>query len=167
MKKLFALFAMLVLWSAAYAEFSSSQVELRTDLKNFLTEEGFQPEIDGDGDIKYKYQGKTYFISIIVDNEETPFLVNLDSYYTYPEGMPRIAVKLSAYKLNNWKSIKLVCGDSNFIIRSSMFIRNAEAFKQVFYRIMSAISDANSKFMDEMSEAQKELNDYMNPSGIN
>ena len=34
--------------------FNSEQLALRTDLFNFLMEEGFMPELDSDGDIKFK-----------------------------------------------------------------------------------------------------------------
>ena len=45
----------------AYADdLTSSQLKLRNEIKAFLQEEGFMPEIDSDGDIKFKKEGSTY-----------------------------------------------------------------------------------------------------------
>jgi hypothetical protein len=36
----------------------------------FLAQEGFRGEIDSDGDVQFKYQGKPYWIDVQEDDEE-------------------------------------------------------------------------------------------------
>lgn len=61
---LFAFVAIAVALSAHGADLSREASNLRSQIKSYLSQEGYVPSIDEDGDIKFKYQGNTYFIRL-------------------------------------------------------------------------------------------------------
>lgn len=44
------------------ADLSQKAQNMRTQLKSFLTSNGYSPSIDSDGDIKFKHDGGTYYV---------------------------------------------------------------------------------------------------------
>ena len=49
-------------------EFDNKQLEIRLDLVKYLTEEGFSPKIDKDGDVKFsKDDTNYYFIYLLAE----------------------------------------------------------------------------------------------------
>ena len=64
MKRILLLFILIIAISStalAQKKFNSEQLQLRSSIELFLREEGFMPEIDSDGDIKFKKEGEPYF----------------------------------------------------------------------------------------------------------
>lgn len=70
---------LLILPSISFAQsdsgLNSEQLALRTDLFNFLKEEGFMPELDSDGDIKFKSEGQPYYIRVSKTDENPMYVV--------------------------------------------------------------------------------------------
>lgn len=59
---LFTLIAMVACLST-YAEVTGEALRMRSQIKNYLTTEGYVPTIDSDGDIAVKIEGEKFFIS--------------------------------------------------------------------------------------------------------
>ncbi|MCM1378010.1 MAG: YbjN domain-containing protein [Clostridium sp.] len=67
MKKiLFIIMAVIatIFTSQASDELTGRGLTLRNNIQNYLRSQGYSPEIDSDGDIKFKYEGKSYYVSI-------------------------------------------------------------------------------------------------------
>ena len=79
----------------AQKDLNSSQLKLRTEIFNFLKEEGFAPEIDKDGDIKFKRQGNYHYV-IIAENNESPMYVEMERYVAVPEKYSDTSVHFSS-----------------------------------------------------------------------
>lgn len=127
-------------------DLTRSQISLRDNIKSYLRTEGFQPEIDSDGDIKFKRQGKTYFIRISA-TDENPMYVSLSRYYEYSDNISRS--KLIFFNANNsYKSCKVTPHKELFSIGVEMFVNSSTAFTSVFYKLVEVIEGVE----DEVSK---------------
>ena len=136
----------------AYADdLTPSQLKLRNEIKAFLQEEGFMPEIDSDGDIKFKKEGSIYYIKVY-SSDTSPMYVALSLGFNKPEGYSDEAIKIAANELNFYKGVKVLCMDNGFSIRGEMYLVSSEAFKYSFYQLMSQISNVRDDFMDELEK---------------
>ena len=128
--------------------FNSEQLALRTDLFNFLKEEGFMPELDSDGDIKFKSEGQPYYISVS-KTDENPMYVVLFRSFNNPDEYSAETIAMASTKLNFYKGVKVLCFDKSFRIGAELYVRNAEPVKSAFYKLKGIIDSVKSDFLDE------------------
>lgn len=127
-------------------EFNKEQLELRLELVKFLSNEGFEPEIDSDGDIYFKRNDIKHFL-IINKSWANPFLVTFytsfqysdDGYYT----KDNIAKCINAVAQH--KSIKLHCWDNNYSFEFEVFCKNAEVIKETLYAMFNEFDATRSE----------------------
>lgn len=143
---------LLILPSISFAQsdsgFNSEQLTLRTDLFNFLKEEGFMPELDSDGDIKFKSEGQAYYISVSKTDED-PMYVVLFRAFNNPDEYSAETIAMASTKLNIYKGVKVLCFDKSFRIGAELYVRNAEPVKSAFYKLIGIIDSVKSDFLDE------------------
>lgn len=143
---------LLILPSMSFAQsdsgFNSEQLALRTDLFNFLKEEGFMPELDSDGDIKFKSEGQAYYISVS-KTDENPMYVVLFRSFSNPDEYSAETIAMASTKLNIYKGVKVLCFDKSFRIGAELYVRNAEPVKSAFYKLKGIIDSVKSDFLDE------------------
>ncbi len=146
---------LLILPSISFAQiysYTSEQLALRTDLFNFLKEQGYMPEVSSYfGFIEFKCEGQSYYIEVS-DTDENPMFVALSKAFRLPDeyeySEETIAIALN--KLNKYKGVKVSCEADNYIIISAeLFVRNAEPVKSAFYTLKSIIDLVESEFPDE------------------
>jgi len=136
-------------FTATYAQksFSTGQKKIRDEIYSFLKNEGFQPSIDDDGDIKFKRQGDVYFVCVS-DKDSSPYYVRLSKYYSYDgERLTRSKIGIYAEEVNKYKMCKLIVEDDSFIIDSQLFLYNSSAFTSIFNKIMEVIDGAEEELM--------------------
>lgn len=137
---------------ASFAEeLNNAQLKVRSEIKAFLQEEGFMPEIDSDGDIKFKKEGSTYYIEVN-SHDVSPMYVNLSMILSKPDGYSDEAIMIAANELNMYKGIKTICYSRSIVIRAEMYLVSSEAFKYSFYKLMSQISSASDDVMEEIEK---------------
>ena len=120
--------ALVMLPSISFADapnFNKEQLALRTDVFNFLKVEGYMPEIDSDGDIKFKSQGKEFYFSVSESNTN-PMHVILFMYFSKPSGYSEECIIKAGSELNKQKGAKVVFFDDSFMIVSEMFVRQSD-----------------------------------------
>jgi hypothetical protein len=119
----------------------------------FLKEQGYTPNIDDDGDIRFKYEGGTYYI--IVDENDATFLHILYPYFweiESPEELAR-AKDVVSYVNRTTKIAKiyLVRDDVDLSISAETLLNRPEDFKNCFIRMLRCIKTARNDFRDEMN----------------
>lgn len=144
------------------SDFNSEQLALRTDLFNFLKEEGFMPELDSDGDIIFKSEGHPYYISVS-KTDENPMYVAFYRLFNNPDEYSAETIAMASTKLNFYKGVKVLCFDKSFRIGAELYVRNAEPVKSTFYRLKAIIDLAKSDFLDEC----KNVGSVSSPSSSN
>lgn len=148
MKKVFIL-----LFLAAFAmkvgaqDFNSSQLSLRSSIRQFLAEEGFMPEIDSDGDIKFKKEGRIYYVSIS-STDSSPMYLSLFYDFSYDEDFTRKEIERNANELNKYKAVKVVCFETGYSFRAEIYLTNADAFKYSFYKLMEQLASIRNELRD-------------------
>lgn len=155
MKKCLILIVCMLLCNVAYIsadELNLSQLRLRGDIKNFLQQEGYLPEIDSDGDIKFKKEGDSYYV-IINPGDTSPMYVMLSRVLANPEGYTPEAIKLASAELNLYKGVKMLCFEKSISIRTEMYLTSADAFKNVFNKLLQNIQYAENDLMDALNKA--------------
>lgn len=130
------------------SEFNSEQLALRSELFNFLKEEGFMPELDSDRDIKFKSEGQSYYIRVS-KTDDNPMFVSLFRQFGYPDEYPVETIMMATKSLSLYKGVKVVCFDNAFRIAAELFVRNAEPVKAAFYKLKGIIDSVKSDFLDE------------------
>lgn len=153
MKKLFLLLLVFCAVQVVAQDLNTAQRRLRSDITQFLREEGFMPEIDSDGDIKFKKEGGTYYISIDYKDDSPMYLVMYRQYLYSESGLfvKRNILKASN-ELNFYKGVKILCFESNYSFRAEMYLVNAEHFKYTFYKLLSQLASIED---DLETECQK------------
>lgn len=119
MKKLFSTLLLVFFFTSFQAfadgEFTTRQLALRSEIQSFLKQEGFMPEIDSDGDIKFKREGNTYYVRIDKANK-SPMYLRLQSYYNYSDNLSKSKISAALPDLNLWKAVKVVMYESQFTV---------------------------------------------------
>lgn len=141
----------IMLMAQTDSKLNAEQLALRTNLFDFLKEEGFMPEIDTDGDIKFKSEGQSYFIRVS-DTDENPMYVVLFRQFNNPDDYSAETVVMATKKLNLYKGIKVLCFDNSFRIGAELFVRNAEPVKAAFYKLKDHLDSVKSEFLDACKE---------------
>ena len=132
-------------------ELNSEQTRLRTNIKNYLQQEGFVPSIDEDGDIAFKKEGELYWVSISPEFT-TPMHVTLNTMFKNPQGYDLKTIKYAAAATNYQNSVKVLCGEESFIIQSELFVLTVEHFKYAFRTMMKRIDEVESLFLETCDE---------------
>ena len=141
---------MLAMCASAYAQksFNDEQLRLRGNIERFLREEGYMPEIDSDGDIKFKREGSSYYV--IIDARDTsPMYLTLCKYYSYGEKYNRSVMSANLADFNLKKGVKLVLFDDSYCLQAQMYLVNADSFNYVFYKLLKQL-DALDEDIDDV-----------------
>lgn len=150
MKKLYLLLFILCAIQGVAQELNTTQRKLRSDIILFLKEEGFMPELDSDGDIKFKKEGETYYISINSQDTSPMYLVMHKQYRYSDDGLfiKKYILKASN-ELNLYKAVKVLCFDSYYSFRAEMYLVNVEHFKYTFYKLLSQLANIENDLETE------------------
>lgn len=147
-------FALLLVLPTMAQETSKEKKALQKMYMDYLTDEGYKPELDSDGDVQFKAEGKTYFINVVPD-DPTYFRVVLANIWPIESEDERaqclIAVDYSNAKAKVTKSYLV---KDNIWVGIELFLPEASDFKGVFRRSMSALTNGVSHFVSKMRELQ-------------
>jgi len=120
----------------------------------FLTEEGYRPEIDADGDVQFKSEGKIYFMSVN-DDDPTFFRLVLANIWPIESEMERTQVYIAVDHSNaQTKVAKAFTVKDDVWVGIELFLPEASDFKDVFERSMSALGSGVDFFVAKMQEQQ-------------
>lgn len=142
-------------------ELNDEQLTLRTDLVNFLKVEGFMPEIDTDGEIKFKSEGTMYYIKVSPTDKD-PMYVTIIRRFGYPENYSPETLVMATKELNMYKGVKVLCFEESFQVRAELYVRNSEAVKSVLYKLLNNISNAVSDVLDECAKVGSVAGGHVN-----
>lgn len=159
MKKIFLyiLFSLLSVASFAANELNEKQSAFRRELFSTLGKEGFNPDIDKDGDIKFEYENVTYFVSVDYRWTE-PFLITLYCPYSYNNDYTKAVMQNSISLVGQSKTVKLYCIKDSYLYESEMFCTNATTFKNAFKLMLNQIEKARAEVLNIVKSGIGDLN---------
>jgi hypothetical protein len=121
---------------------------------NYLKQQGYVPEVDEDGDIKFKYEGKTYYI--IVDEDDPEFFQIVYPYFWEMESSAELqkakSVISSVNRTTKVAKIYLTRDEDDASISGEVFLKKPEDFKEIFSRLLSAMNLIREEFREEMNK---------------
>ena len=130
---------------------NNEQLAMRSDLFNFVKQEGYMPELDSDGDIKFKSEGKTFYISISA-NDESPMYITLFREFAYPEKYSKRTVVLASEELNLYKGVKIIFFKEYYRVCAELYVRDAEPLKGCFYKLINNIDSLVGDILEECAK---------------
>lgn len=159
MKKIFLYILLSFLSVATYAanELNEKQSAFRRELFSTLGKEGFNPDIDKDGDIKFEYENVTYFVSVDYRWTE-PFLVTVYNQYSYNTEYTNAVMQNSISLVGQSKTVKLYCLKSSYLYESELFCTNANTFKNAFKPMLDQIKKARAEVLNIVKSGVGDLN---------
>lgn len=118
----------------------------------FLSDEGYRPEIDKDGDVQFKREGSSYFIQ--VDEADPEFFRLVYPNFWSIESDAERAKALAAIEAANadTKVCKIFTQKDNLWASIEAFQGQPSDFKPVFSRMMSALRSCSSSFARNMRQ---------------
>ncbi|HOI00363.1 MAG TPA: hypothetical protein PLE85_07430 [Bacteroidales bacterium] len=129
-----------------------SKKQLQQMYVNFLKDEGYKPEVDDDGDVKFKREGRTYFI-LVQETDMEFFTIILPNIWEIESEEERAKVIVACDASNaKTKVTKVYSFKDNVWVTVELFIRQPEDFKGVFARAMNAIDSGAGNFVSKMRE---------------
>lgn len=119
---------------------------------DFLTEEGYKPTVDSDGDVRFKKEGMTYFISVH-SNDPQYFRIVLPSIYKIEDETERLQVLTACDFVNSLTKVaQMFTVKENVWVAAELFVNKPEDFKPLFNRCISAIQTGMLSYVTKMSE---------------
>ena len=121
---------------------------------DFLKDEGYKPEVDSDGDVLFKSEGKSYFINVVED-DPTYFRVVLANIWPIESEEERVQCLVAVDHSNNRSKVtKSYIVKDNIWVGVEVFLAEPEDFKKIFARCMSAVNNGVALFASRMREQQ-------------
>jgi hypothetical protein len=118
--------------------------------RSYLAEEGFSPKFDSDGDVVFKYEGRSYVI-IIDENDEEFFRLVFPNFWSIDTDEERDKVLMAAnYSTAKTKVTKIFTVRDDTWAAIEMFYSPPEAFKIGFRRALSALQTGVNNFLEKV-----------------
>jgi hypothetical protein len=122
---------------------------------DYLKGEGYQPEIDGDGDVRFKSEGRSYFISVD-ENDDSFFRVCFPNFWPIENEEERVRVHAACDHSNRRSKVAKVFTVRDDVWASlELFVATPEGFKPLFTRCMAALQNGVRNFVDKMREGAR------------
>jgi len=121
--------------------------------ESHLKGEGYQPTIDGDGDVIFKYEGRTYYID--VNDDDQYFQLVFPRFWKIDDEAELIRVIAAAdHTTHMIKVVKVVTVQDHENVSAfvELFVDKPEDFKPIFLRSLRAIQGAVQEFKEKMNE---------------
>jgi len=117
---------------------------------SFLTEQGYRPEVDTDGDVSFMKEGGHYYI--LVDEKDPAYfrLCYPNFWSVESEDERRRVLQACDYANRRSKAAKLFTVKDDTWASIEMFLSDSEGFKAIFDRALSALQNGVLNFKESM-----------------
>lgn len=140
---------------AGAAEGAWDKAALQQMYVDFLAGEGYRPEVDGDGDVVFKKEGRTYYI-MVDDRDPEFFRLAFPAIWQIDDEEERSRVLIAAEEANrNCKVAKTyIMGGNRVWVNTELFVAQPEDFKRVFTRALSSADYGATVFWNKIKELE-------------
>jgi hypothetical protein len=125
--------------------------QLQTMYMDYMRQQGYQADIDSDGDILFKAEGRSYYI-IVNDTDLEYFEILFPGFWAIESDDEWVkAAAACSYVSRSIKVAKVFLtsnNDTSIIV--DVLLINPKDFSTVFPRMMNIINTARTRFVDEM-----------------
>ncbi|MDR0402612.1 MAG: YbjN domain-containing protein [Treponema sp.] len=153
-RKLLFGFIGLMLFCVTGLDAQMTKPQLQAMYTSYLREQGYQPEVDSDGDVVFKAEGRTFWIDVD-DTDLQSFRIVYSNFWEI-ESLPE---KEKVYEVANYinrttKVAKVYVNsrEDDVSMDANIFIENPEDFKTHFRRMIDLLLFEIREFRDKMNE---------------
>ncbi len=152
MTRLFICLLLLGSVSLAHAQFDIedklAEKAIQGNYVTFLTGKGYSPEVDSDGDIKFTYNERIYYITI--DSEEKSFfrIARLAGLELSTEEEITKAKKICHDITKDTKVAKVYWLKNTLWVSSEIILDDSQDYMGIFDRVMTLTESAYVKFVE-------------------
>ncbi|AGX87737.1 T3SS (YopN, CesT) and YbjN peptide-binding chaperone 1 [Candidatus Symbiobacter mobilis] len=144
--------------STAVTESAEKKPPTKTELQrlymDYLSSEGYKPDIDSDGDVRFKHEGKTYFIDVSERDPEF-FRIVLANVWRIDDEQERSQVLAAADKSNALSKVtKVFTVNDRVWVSIELFVAHPEDFRPLFSRAMSALDNGLGNFVTALRDKE-------------
>lgn len=127
---------------------------LQAMYSEFLKAEGFNPEVDKDGDVAFKREGRVYFIDVGgAQKDPQYFRMALPNIWPIESEQERAKVLAAVdYANMRTKVCKTHTVGNNVWVAVEVFVAKPSDFKAIFGRSLNAIDGSTAVFVKKMRE---------------
>jgi len=116
----------------------------------FLTEEGFRPKLDADGDVLFKYEGCTYIV-ITVHNDPTSFCLLLPYFWPIEDPAERIrALEAAMHAQRTVRIGRVTVLDDDVTASVDAYLPDEGSFRTVLLRSLEGLRCLGNMFREQM-----------------
>lgn len=120
-------------------------------IESSLREDGFRPEVDNDGDVEFKCEGKWY-AAIPDDDDDLYYVLVYHSGWEFEDEAEHSKAERACVEVaNGIKAVKMSVGTRSVSISIETFQATPQAFADVLPRCLSAIQAATRRFRETMA----------------
>lgn len=132
---------------------NATQQKLKTDIFNYLRKEATNVSDHSATDIKFSYNGTTYFVSVS-ESDYVPMYVTLYAGFNIPSEYDKEIVAKAGQQLNLYKGVKFYSGDDYIKFQAEMFMNDSKPFTVAFKSLLGVMSTMRKSFDEEYEKAK-------------
>ena len=118
----------------------------------YLKKEGYLPLVDGDGDVQFKLEGRSYFIAVDAKDPQL-FRLVFPNFWKIENEAERQKVLIAANHATGLTKVAKVFMVKDQVLASiEIFVESPEDFQPVFKRSISALKGSVENFATKMRE---------------
>jgi len=121
-------------------------------IQGVLTEEGFRPDIDEDGDLIFKYEGNVFFIELDEDDDSFVKLVLPNFWEIESEAEREAACKAALDATAQIKVAKVFPIENQMFSSAELFLPSEESLVPVLSRLLEVVNGAAGLFAETMRD---------------
>lgn len=138
-----------------------SQFDAETQIKKkliqdkylaFLNEKGYSPEVDEDGDVKFQYNERNYYITIDIKDESFFRLARLAGLTLENETDITEAKEICHNVTQDVKVAKVYWLKNTIWVSSELLMPDKDSYEEVFDRCLRLTESAYLKFVEQWKE---------------
>jgi hypothetical protein len=120
---------------------------------NFLREEGYTPNIDEDGDVRFRYEGGTYYIIIMEDDPEYLRILYPNFWEIESDAELSRAYRAASTVNRTTKIAKIYINrnEGNISMVAESLMAKQDDYRSWFQRLLNIIGTARRDFRTEMN----------------
>jgi hypothetical protein len=149
---------------AAQEETALTKQERAQAYVGFLSDQGFRPTLDGDGDVAFKVEGYLYYIFFGEDEEF--FDLVFPNFWPLESEQERARAEAAALRVTaQMKVAKVLPAKQGVMAAVEMFASSPESVFPVFDRALRVIQSGVRAFREEMRRADRVVSSAQTPRG--
>ena len=127
-------------------DYNSTQENLRSQIKSYLINKGFDPENQSDG-LKIMSEGVAYYVEISTD-DISPMYIRLARYVKYSDDLTHKKLYANINQYNVKFCAKVTPLKNSILISAEMYLNQASEFNAAFNTLLEQVKSATQTLKD-------------------